>query len=176
MLALETFEEMMLWQKDNIDGITKHAEVASSMGNIQKSLFSYERVIQLGEDSVNIRIGLGSLFYNDGNHRKALHHFQIAWEIYMSAKGTKDDGEYNESYILHRLGRCHKEMSETDKAKDSLEQALKLNPASKEIMMDLAAVLMANGKHGIHGIVYHTLGFYICLYLSICLFLYCFTH
>jgi tetratricopeptide (TPR) repeat protein len=144
--ALEIFEELISWQKDNIDGITKHAEVASSMGNTQKSLLSYERVIQLGEDSVSVRIGMASLYFNAGNHRKALQNFQIAWEIMTSDTGRKDDAEYNEEYLLHRLGKCHKEMSESEKAKDSLLQALKFNPTSKEILMDLAAVLMAHGK------------------------------
>jgi tetratricopeptide (TPR) repeat protein len=145
-VALEVFEELIAWQNDNIDGITKHAEVASSMGNIQKSLLSYERVIQLGEDSVAVRIGIASLHYNDGNYRKALQNFQIAWEIMASDTNRKDDAEFSEEYLLHRLGKCHKEMSESEKAKESLLQALKINPTSKEIMMDLAAVLMAHGN------------------------------
>ena len=184
---MKVFNELLLWLPDHTDGMTKKAEVLSALSQRDEALVMYKKIISLQGETVSIRLGMGSIYYQQRMFREALVEFDRAFELFSSIstiknkkdmkidkkkdkkvkkdkndqKGKKEtvknydieallprDKETKDTYslILHRIGKCFKEFGEQDEALAVLSRALEVTPGSKEIMMDIAAVMMERGE------------------------------
>ena len=143
---------MILWNDAHIDGHTRRAEVASATGDLQISIESYLRIISLGGETVNVRMMMGTSYFVQKKYKYALKEFKNSLELYYKNDQNKNtnkyipEGENSKTMILSRIGKAYKELGEPLKSAKILRDALDSGPRSKEILMDLAAVLMEYGN------------------------------
>lgn len=188
--SLTVFDEMILYYPNDVDGLSKRAEVLSMLNRQKEALQIYKKLFELGSDSVILRIHAGSIYFIEKEFQAALNEFELALKIIQSDNDIKysknnkkgndnenrDKNDQNDNnihqkndnlllnnedkkdkvlmnyedkvtyiLILHRIGKCYKESSDP-RSLEYLNRALDLDPESKEILMDIAAVLMELGK------------------------------
>ena len=149
--SLAIFNEMILWNDAHIDGHSRRAEVATATGDLKTSIESYSRIIALGGETVNVRMMMGTSYFVQKKFKYALQEFENSLELYYKNEKNKNtdkhipEGENSKTMILSRIGKAYKELGEPLKSVKVLRDALELGARSKEILMDLAAVLMEYG-------------------------------
>jgi len=110
---------------DTIGNLFKSAAHETRLGNIEKAIKDYEKILLLSRSDIRVRHlahwGMGEIYLNDKQYRKAKYHLSQALRI-----------NPDESYSHYLLGCTYTYTNEIDRAIHHLEEAIRLDD-SKDI-------------------------------------------
>ena len=112
----------------------------SALAEFEIALETLQYSNKKNSNNLNNNKGAKGVTNKNSKKKKDRHEDRTEDSKYMS---TEDKATY--VLIIHRIGKCYKEFGDP-KSLLYLNRALDMDPGSKEILMDIAAVLMEQGR------------------------------
>ena len=144
--SLVVLDQLRSYRPRDVDGLSRRADVLKAMSRKEDAREMHEEILSYGHDTVLLRTHLGDYAFEDKSYTTAFKEYSIALNMSKLIKMKNPDDFSHYVTVMHRIGKCYKEFGESLKSVKYLEKALLMSPSGKEIMMDLAAVLMERGR------------------------------
>ncbi|MEA2062096.1 MAG: tetratricopeptide repeat protein [Gemmatimonadota bacterium] len=102
------------------------AEACNQLGNDEKAIFYYEKVLEEKSLDPGTNFNLGQLYYRLGNREKAMEHYTLLHRV-----------QPENIYPVYHLGKISQEAEELDKARYYYEKVLEIEPGNRETLTNL---------------------------------------
>jgi len=132
--ALNVFTEMIDLFPHLNEPYERRAEVYLGMNNVKEAKKDFDYFIEntLPHESVGARVGRGKLQFQVQNFQSALKDYKAVLPL------VSKDQVQTLAFIYHGIGKCEKELGNTEESVTALTEALKYQPKSSEINLDIA--------------------------------------
>lgn len=135
--ALEQIEKALEVDTDDLKLLKLYAGVLASKKELDKAITTYERVLTLSEEvDEEASVLLASFHSQKGDGQAAV----VVLDRLLAEKEDSTLGYYYRGRVLEAMG-------ELDSAELSYREALKLNPGSEQVQLDLARCLALKGEY-----------------------------
>jgi tetratricopeptide (TPR) repeat protein len=106
--------------------------VYSAMNKQGNAIEDYTKAISIDENNIQAYLNRSSIYYDQGNYQKALDDVQNAI-MNLNNSSKTNTTEYTLSRAYNKLGAIYLSSGFFDRASDSFEKAIKLNPNDGDI-------------------------------------------
>lgn len=124
----------MTVETELIDGFLEDAEAAVAREALPKAKTLYQGILRLDEHNLEALSQLAAIAIHEEDMRSALSYFQIALERHS-----------READVYHGLAHAYRALGQDDKALQSLNTALRIEPNHEPALFDKAVLLQKQG-------------------------------